>query len=74
MCCPRSRDGSTQSLPVAEARVAAGAVDFSSVDVGDGVYVEKKRLGHLLAKLVQGFAMAGGNSLVGCFRVHAPDQ
>jgi hypothetical protein len=44
------------------------------VDVCDGVYVEKKRLSHLLAKLVQGLAMAGGDSLIGRFRVHAPDQ
>ena len=74
MGCPRSRDGSIKSLPVAEARVTASVFDLSSVDVCDGGYVEKKRLSHLLAKLVQGLAMAGCDSLIGRFRVHTPDQ
>ena len=41
MCCPRSRDGSIKTHPVAEARVTASVFDLSSVDVSDGVYVEK---------------------------------
>ena len=48
----RGRNGSLQALLVAESSITASAFDFSSVDVGDGVYVEKERFGHLLPKFV----------------------